>query len=86
MYPITGPALLSSLLVASVSGSASYPAKPTDLTTPVQQRIAINGPNCKSIRATRRPWGWVPRLRSPSVANRCTPSQPLPWVGIPTSS
>lgn len=34
------------LLAACVAGlGASYPSKPADLTTPVQQRIAINGPN-----------------------------------------
>jgi hypothetical protein len=35
------------VLAACVSASASYPTKPTDLTTPVQQRIAINGANGK---------------------------------------
>jgi len=34
-----------SVLAANVSASTSYPSKPTDLTTPVQQRIAVNGPN-----------------------------------------
>ncbi|KAF4631720.1 hypothetical protein G7Y89_g6407 [Cudoniella acicularis] len=33
------------VLAACVLAGASYPAIPTDLTTPVQQRIAINGPN-----------------------------------------
>lgn len=33
------------VLVACVMASASYPPIPADLTTPVQQRIAINGPN-----------------------------------------
>jgi hypothetical protein len=32
-------------LAACVAASASYPPIPADLTTPVQQRIAINGPN-----------------------------------------
>ena len=32
-------------LAACVNAGASYPPKPADLTTPVQQRIAINGPN-----------------------------------------
>jgi hypothetical protein len=32
-------------LAACVKAGASYPPKPADLTTPVQQRIAINGPN-----------------------------------------
>ena len=35
------------LLACGVSAKASYPSKPADLTTPVQQRIAVNGPNCK---------------------------------------
>ncbi len=34
-------------LAVSVTGKASLPAKPADLTTPVQQRIAIHGPNGK---------------------------------------
>lgn len=33
------------VLVAGVFAAASYPAIPADLTTPVQQRIAVNGPN-----------------------------------------
>lgn len=33
------------LLAACVMAAASYPPIPADLTTPVQQRIAINGPN-----------------------------------------
>ncbi len=33
------------VLAACVFAAASYPAKPVDLTTPVQQRIAIKGPN-----------------------------------------
>jgi hypothetical protein len=32
-------------LAACVMAAASYPPIPADLTTPVQQRIAINGPN-----------------------------------------
>lgn len=35
------------VLAACVMAGASYPPKPADLTTPVQQRIAINGPNCE---------------------------------------
>jgi hypothetical protein len=35
------------VLAACVMASASYPPIPADLTTPVQQRIAINGPNGK---------------------------------------
>lgn len=33
------------LLAVCVAGAAVYPAIPTDLTTPVQQRLAINGPD-----------------------------------------
>ncbi len=32
-------------LAACVLAAASYPAKPADLTTPVQQRLAVNGQN-----------------------------------------
>lgn len=32
------------ILAASAWATASFPAKPADLTTPVQQRIAVNGP------------------------------------------
>jgi hypothetical protein len=37
------------VLAACVMAGASYPPKPADLTTPVQQRIAINGPNGEYI-------------------------------------
>jgi hypothetical protein len=37
------------VLAACVIASASYPPIPADLTTPVQQRIAINGPNCEFV-------------------------------------
>ena len=33
-------------LAICVAGKASLPTIPTDLTTPVQERIAIRGPNC----------------------------------------
>lgn len=33
------------LVAVSVAGAAVYPAMPIELTTPVQQRLAINGPN-----------------------------------------
>jgi hypothetical protein len=36
-------------LAACVKAGASYPPKPADLTTPVQQRISINGPNGEYI-------------------------------------
>ena len=33
------------LLAVCAAGAAVYPAVPADLTTPVQQRLAINGPD-----------------------------------------
>lgn len=33
------------LAACVLAGGASYPPKPADLSTPVQQRLAINGPN-----------------------------------------
>lgn len=35
------------LLTALVLADANYPAMPSDLTTPVQTRLAISGANCK---------------------------------------
>ena len=34
-----------SFLTAGVLGGADYPPIPKDLTTPVQQRISVDGPN-----------------------------------------
>ena len=39
------------LLAVAVAASASYPAIPSDLTTPVQQRLAIQNPICMSTRS-----------------------------------
>ncbi|KAG4221479.1 hypothetical protein PC116_g30044 [Phytophthora cactorum] len=39
------------LLASCVIAGASLPSIPTDLTTPFQQRLAINGPNGKSVTA-----------------------------------
>lgn len=36
-------------LVAGVLSKAHLPQKPLDLTTPVQRRIAIHGPNSESV-------------------------------------
>lgn len=36
-----------SLFSATALAAASYPAKPAELTTPVQQRISVNGPNSR---------------------------------------
>jgi hypothetical protein len=35
------------LLAASAFASVNYPTIPDDLTTPVQQRLAVYGPTCK---------------------------------------
>lgn len=37
------------LLAASAMASVNYPPIPQDLTTPVQQRLAIYGPNGKTV-------------------------------------
>ncbi|KAJ9134360.1 Purple acid phosphatase [Pleurostoma richardsiae] len=50
------------LLAAGVLAGASYPSKPADLTTPVQQRIAINGPNSISVG-----WNTYQELARPCV-------------------
>jgi hypothetical protein len=46
MHPMFAPVAAVPLFVAYAAAAASYPAKPKDLTTPVQQRIAVNGANC----------------------------------------
>jgi hypothetical protein len=38
-----------SLLAAYAAAGATYPPIPADLSTPVQQRLAINGPNSKNL-------------------------------------
>ncbi|KAI5924945.1 Metallo-dependent phosphatase-like protein [Camillea tinctor] len=50
------------VLAAGAIAAASYPAKPADLTTPVQQRIAINGPNSISVG-----WNTYEKLDQPCV-------------------
>ncbi|GAD97726.1 hypothetical protein NECHADRAFT_87328 [Paecilomyces variotii No. 5] len=50
------------LLAACVRAGASYPAIPSDLSTPVQQRIAVNGPNSMSIG-----WNTYQQLTQPCV-------------------
>ncbi|OTB05340.1 hypothetical protein M426DRAFT_319888 [Hypoxylon sp. CI-4A] len=50
------------VLAASVFAAASYPAIPTDLTTPVQQRLAISGPNAVSVG-----WNTYQKLDQPCV-------------------
>ncbi|KAI0005660.1 Metallo-dependent phosphatase [Xylariaceae sp. FL0662B] len=54
--------LLQPALIVSVVATASYPPIPADLTTPVQQRIAINGPNAISIG-----WNTYQKLDRPCV-------------------
>lgn len=46
------------LLAACVVAKANYPAIPVDTTTPVQQRLAIYGPNCKMTPLISR-WPFV---------------------------
>ncbi|EGX91003.1 acid phosphatase, putative [Cordyceps militaris CM01] len=41
--------LACTVLAASASAAATWPPKPADLETPVQQRIAIDGPNSMAI-------------------------------------
>ncbi|KAI0024572.1 Metallo-dependent phosphatase-like protein [Xylariomycetidae sp. FL0641] len=50
------------LLPAAVSAAAHYPPKPKDLTTPVQQRIAISGASSMSIG-----WNTYKKLDQPCV-------------------
>ncbi|KAI1810726.1 Metallo-dependent phosphatase [Poronia punctata] len=50
------------VMAAGVMAGASYPAIPADLTTPVQQRIAIYGPNSISIG-----WNTYQKLDRPCV-------------------
>lgn len=47
MYGLDGHAWDLLLFVAVAAGAANYPAIPSDKTTPVQQRLAISGANCK---------------------------------------
>ena len=37
-------------LLAASAFAVDYPTIPDDLTTPVQQRLAVYGPNCESLR------------------------------------
>lgn len=48
----TAPSMASLLLLplmAVGSLAVNYPTIPADLTTPVQQRLAVKGPSCKGI-------------------------------------
>jgi len=49
------------VFIGCVFAKASYPAIPSDLTTPVQQRIAIDGVNCEyySILALAKLFGSI---------------------------
>ncbi|KAL3965508.1 hypothetical protein ACCO45_002512 [Purpureocillium lilacinum] len=51
-----------SLFVGDALAAASLPPKPADLTTPVQQRIAVNGPNAISVA-----WNTYKQLTKPCV-------------------
>ncbi|KAK3314857.1 Metallo-dependent phosphatase-like protein [Apodospora peruviana] len=57
-------AMIKSLpfLAAYAAAAATYPVKPADLTTPVQQRLAINGPNTVTIG-----WNTYQQLTQPCV-------------------
>ncbi|KAH8814817.1 Metallo-dependent phosphatase-like protein [Xylogone sp. PMI_703] len=50
------------ILATCVLAAASYPPIPKDLTTPVQQRIAVNGPNAISVG-----WNTYEKLAKPCV-------------------
>ncbi|KAJ6447165.1 acid phosphatase [Purpureocillium lavendulum] len=50
------------LFVVGALAAASLPPKPADLTTPVQQRIAVNGPNSISVA-----WNTYQKLSNPCV-------------------
>ena len=45
MHSLSSFVQLLPILASGVLGSARLPDKPADLSTPVQQRIAINGPD-----------------------------------------
>ncbi|KAI0131201.1 Metallo-dependent phosphatase [Daldinia grandis] len=50
------------LFVSCVIATASFPSKPSDLTTPFQQRLAINGPNAISVG-----WNTYQKIDKPCV-------------------
>ncbi|KAK3941965.1 Metallo-dependent phosphatase-like protein [Diplogelasinospora grovesii] len=50
------------VLASCAMAAASYPSKPADLSTPTQQRIAVNGPNSISIG-----WNTYTQLSQPCV-------------------
>lgn len=56
-------------LAAGAFAAASYPPIPVDLTTPVQQRIAVNGPNSMSIYMTSAMQNTFPGMLI--LDNRC---------------
>ncbi|KAI0174040.1 Metallo-dependent phosphatase-like protein [Pestalotiopsis sp. NC0098] len=68
------------LLAWSASASATYPPKPSDLTTPVQKRIAIQSPNSVSIG-----WNTFEKLSQPCVYYGTSESD-LSSVACSTSS
>jgi acid phosphatase len=70
---------VSTLAVGAMAG-ASYPAIPADLTTPVQQRIAIKGPNSMSVG-----WNTYQKLDQPCVQYG-TASNDLAQLACSTSS
>ncbi|KAI1275126.1 Metallo-dependent phosphatase-like protein [Xylaria sp. FL0933] len=62
MKSVAVPLGWASALVAGAMAGASYPAKPADLTTPTQQRIAIKGANSVAIG-----WNTYEQLSNPCV-------------------
>ncbi|OAA66654.1 metallo-phosphoesterase [Niveomyces insectorum RCEF 264] len=58
------------LLAACMADAANYPAIPADLTTPVQQRLAINGRNSISVG-----WNTYTQLSKPCVRYGTAPDQ-----------
>lgn len=46
------------LLASCVIAAASFPSIPSDLTTPFQQRLAINGPNGESVTVLAARYSW----------------------------
>lgn len=59
-----------SILIACVAAGANFPDIPSDLTTPVQQRLAVNGPNSMSVG-----WNTYMQLDQPCVQYGTAPDK-----------
>ncbi|KAK3896419.1 Metallo-dependent phosphatase, partial [Staphylotrichum tortipilum] len=57
------------VLAIAVAAAASYPAIPSDLSTPVQQRLAINGPTSVTVG-----WNTYKQLSNPCVQYGTSPN------------